>query len=205
MPSTSETFYETYSEQWRQGDVLINFNNGTEKISLAVLATPQCDIHWGKAEFFLFVPAGDFRTSFLKIIDPNNRLDEDLKSGDGELSKTKLKDIFDHVIHHLNGDYAHRFYYLPPYYAGQAQFDGNYLDFQKLFSLSRENCELLKNSRILTVCDPFRAQIFSRYVSYLGRIGTPDFAQEDVFNLLQNSKLQFKHKDLDDLWQKKFS
>jgi len=204
MPSISESFYETYSEQWRQGDILINFNNGHENITLAVLATPQCDIHWEKAEFFLFVPAGDFRISFLKIIDPNNRLDEDSRAGDGELSKTKLRDIFDHVIRHLNGDYAHRFYYLPPYDTGQLQLNGYYLDFQKIFTLSQENCESLKSSRILTVRDPFRAQIFSRYVFYLGRVGTPDFAKEDVYSLLQNSKLQFRTKDLDELWQKRF-
>jgi hypothetical protein len=204
MPSISESFYETYSEQWRQGDILINFNNGHENIALAVLATPQCDIKWEKAEFFLFVPAGDFRVSFLKIIDPHNRLDEDSRNGLVELSKTKLRDIFDHIIRHLNGDYAHRFYYLPPYDTGQMQFDGYYLDFQKIFTLSQENCESLKISRILTIRDPFRAQIFTRYVSYLGRIGTPDFAQEDVYSLLLNSKLRFRTEDLDVLWQKKF-
>jgi len=204
MPSISESFYETYSEQWRQGDILINFDNGHENITFAVLATPQCDIYWEKAEYFLFIPAGDFRLSFLKIIDPNNRLDEDSRDGVVVLSKAKLSDIFDHVIHHLNGDYAHRFYYLPPYGTGQMPFDGHYIDFQKIFTLPQENCESLKNSRILTVRDPFRAQIFTRYVSYLGRIGTPDFAREDVYSLLQNSQLRFRTEDLDILWQKKF-
>jgi hypothetical protein len=192
-------------EQWRQGDILTNFDIGYEKISLAVLATPQCDIHWEKAEYFLFVPAGDFRTSFLKIIDPNDKLDNDSRDGVKELSKTKLAEIFNHIIRHLNGDYAHRFYYLPPYDAGQVQFNGSYLDFQKIFSLPRDKCELFKSSRIGTVCDPFRAQIFTRYVSYLGRIGTPDFAQEDVYSLLQNSNLRFRTEDLDKLWQARFS
>ena len=163
---------------WRQGDILIDFDNGHERISLAVLATPQCDIYWDKAEFFLFVPAGDFITSFLKIIDPNNKLDDDSRDGVKELSKTKLTEIFDHIIHHLNGDYAHRFYYLPPYDMGDAHLNGAYLDFQKIFTFSQEKCESLKNSRIRTVCDPFRAQIFTRYVSYLGRIGTPDFRKK---------------------------
>src|SRR4030042_5628508 len=114
MPSISESFYERCLEQWRQGDILTNFNNDHEKISLAVLATPQCDIHWEKAEFFLFVPAGDFVTSFLKIIDPNGKLDADSRDGVTELSKTKLADIFDHIIRHMNSDYCQRFYYLPP-------------------------------------------------------------------------------------------
>jgi hypothetical protein len=204
MPSISESFYETHFEQWRQGDILTNFNNGDENISLAVLATPQCDIHWEKAEYFLFVPAADFVTSFLRIIDPNDKLDADSRDGVTELSKRKLADIFDHIIRHLNGDYAHRFYYLPPCDKGHLQFNGSYLDFQKIFSLSQKKCELLKSSRIGTVCDPFRAQIFARYVSYLGRVGTPDFTQEDVYSLLQNSNLQFRTEHLDELWQKRF-
>lgn len=204
MPSISESFYERCLEQWRQGDILTNFNNDHENISLAVLATPQCDIHWGKAEFFLFVPAGDFITSFLKIIDPNDKLDDDSRDGVNWLSKTKLEEIFNHIIQHLNGNYAHRFYYLPPYDMEEAQFSGSYLDFQKIFTLSQKKCESLKSSRIWTVRDPFRAQIFTRYVSYLGRIGTPDFAREDVYSLLQNSNLRFRTEDLDELWQKKF-
>jgi hypothetical protein len=204
MPSISETFYEPCSELWRQGDILIDFDNGPESTSLAVLATPQCDISWEKAEYFLFVPAGNFRTSFLKIIDPSDRLDEDSRDGVKELSKTKLSDVFNYVIRHLNGDYAHRFYYLPPCNMVQAQFDGSYLDFQQIFTLPQEKCESLKSKRILTVCDPFRAQIFTRYVSYFGRIGTPDFTQEDVYSLLQNSRLRFRIEHLDELWQKKF-
>ncbi len=204
MPSISEGFYETCLEQWRQGDVLTNFDNGDEKISSAILATPQCDIYWGKAEFFLFVPAGDFVTSFLKIIDPAGKLDADSRDGVTELSKTKLADIFDHIIRHLNGDYAHRFYYLPPCNLGGAQFKASYLDFQKIFTLSQEKCDSLKNSRIWTVCDPFRSQIFTRCVSYMGRIGTPDFAQEDVYSLLQNSNLRYRTENLDELWRRRF-
>ena len=204
MPSISESFFETCLEQWRQGDILTNFNNGDEKISLAILATPQCDIYWEKAEYFLFVPSGDFVRSFLKIIDPTNKLDDDSRDGVKELSKTILAEIFDHIVRHLNGDYAHRFYYLPPYDKGEVQLKGSYLDFQKIFTLSQEKCESLKNTRIGTVCDPFRAQIFTRYVSYLGRIGTPDFAREDVYSLLQNSNLRFRTEHLDELWQKRF-
>lgn len=200
MPSISESFYETCLELWRQGDILINFDNGLENISLAVLATPQCDIHWEKAEHLLFVPAGDFRTSFLKIIDPNGKLDIELD----ELSKGKLSDVLNRIMSNLNGDYANRFYYLPPFDTRQAQFNGSYLDFQQIFTLSQEKCESLKDSRVRTVRDPYRAQIFSRYVSYFGRIGTPDFAQEDVYSLLQNSNLRFRIEDLNELWQKKF-
>lgn len=204
MPSISESFYETNSELWRQGDILIDFDNGLENISLAVLATPQCDIHWEKAEYLLFVPAGDFRTSFLKIIDPNDKLDDDSRDGIKDLSKTKLSDIFNHIMRNLNGDYAHRFYYLPPFATEQAQFNGSYLDFQKIFTLPQEKCELLKDSRVRTIRDPYRAQIFSRYVSYFGRIGTPDFAQEDVYSLIENSNLRFQIGDLNELWQKRF-
>ncbi len=118
------------------------------------------------------------------------------------MSKTKLAVIFDHIIRHLNGDYGHRFYYLPPCSTGEVQFNRSYLDFQKIFTLSQEKCEPLKTTRIRTVCDPFRAQIFTRCVSYLGRIGTPDFAREDVYSLLQNCNLRFRTEDLDDLWQR---
>jgi len=204
MSSFSESFYEECSELWRQGDILIDFDNGHESISLAVLATPQCDMHWEKAEYFLFVPAGDFRASFLKIVDPNYRLDDDYRDGITELSKTKLSNIFDHAIRNLNGDYAHRFYYLPPCDAGQEQFSGSYLDFQRIFTLPQEKCESLKSNRLRTICDPYRAQIFARYVSYFGRIGTPDFKQEDVYSLLQKSKLQFRPENLRELWQKRF-
>jgi len=204
MPSISASFYETNSELWRQGDILIDFDNGLENISLAVLVTPQCDIHWEKAEYLLFVPAGDFRTSFLKIIDPNDKLDDDSRDGIKDLSKTKLSDIFNYIMRNLNGDYAHRFYYLPPFGTEQAQFNGSYLDFQKIFTLPQEKCELLKDSRARTIRDPYRAQIFSRYVSYFGRIGTPDFAQEDVYSLLENSKLRFQIGNLNELWQKRF-
>jgi len=98
MPSISETFYEPCTDMWRQGDILINFDYGQEKINLAVLATPQCDIYWEKAEYFLFVEAGDFRASLLKIVDPGYQLDADTRDGIKELSKSKLKEIFDHIL-----------------------------------------------------------------------------------------------------------
>jgi len=204
MPSISDSFYEPNLEQWRQGDVIDNFHIGQESIPLAVLATPQCDITWGKADYFLFVPVGDFGASFLKIVDPDEALDDDTRSGLVELSKSKLSTIFNHVLRNLNGDYAHRFYYLPPYNTIPTSLDASYLDFQKIFTLSQEKCELMRNNRILTVRDPFRSQIFTRYVSYLGRIGTPDFEREDVYFLLQNSKLLFKNEDLDAIWKKRF-
>ncbi|HOE17408.1 MAG TPA: hypothetical protein PLX02_07145 [Syntrophorhabdaceae bacterium] len=205
MPSLSEVFYENYTDQWRQGDILANFDIKKEEIKLAVLATPQCDILWQKAEYYLFVPAGDYKTSFLKIADPNNSIDKDSRDGLVELSKVKLNSIVDHIVQNLNGNYLQRFYYLPPYNQGINSIEHTYLDFQKIFTLPERDCNNLKNKRIFTIRDPFRAQIFTRYVAYLGRIGTPDFEQEDVYSIINNSRLRFRNEVLSEILQKKFT
>jgi len=197
------SFYKSIEEDWQQGDIILDVNFSGQKIALAALITPQCDIVQDNADFFLFVLAADFKYSFLKIVDPNYKLTEDYIKGLVELSKTKLTDIISYIIHHLNGIYANRFYYLPLNDSVGETFDPNYLDFQRILTISKETISDWKEKRAATIADPFRAQILSRYIAYAGRIGIPEITEEDIHQLLDFSGLQFRYEDFEDICKKK--
>lgn len=202
MPLNPRAFYKITDEDWQQGDIVLKVNFSGQKIDLAVLATPQCDIKQDKADFFLFVLTADFKPAFLKIVDPDGRLAEDHIKGLIELSKSKLSEVISHIIRHLNGVYANRFYYLPANNLVE-DFGPNYLDFQRIVTVPGEIFNDWKEKRIVTIADPFRSQILSRYVSYIGRIGTPDYTKEEIHQLLSFSGLQFRPEEFESICNKK--
>lgn len=205
MPSDSRSFYKNIEENWQQGDIVLDATISGQKIDLATLITPQCDIVQDNADFFLFVLTTDFKLSFRKIIDPNYNLTEDHIKGLVELSKTKLTDIISNIIHHFNGIYANRFYYLLPNDTVGEGFNPNYLDFQKILTIPKEVLDDWKEKRTAAISDPFRAQLLSRYIAYIGRIGTPDYAEEEIHQLLSFSNLQFQQKEFEEICKKKLN
>lgn len=203
MPSNPITFYKRIEEDWQQGDIVSDVDFNGQKVDLAVLITPQCDIVQNNADFFLFVLTADFKNSFLKIVDPNYNLDEDEIKGLMELSKSRLKEIISNIIHHFHGVYANRFYYLPPNNITSESFDPYYLDFQRIITIPEEVLDSWKEKRAVTIDDPFRAQILSRYISYVGRIGTPEYTKDEIFRLLDFSDLNFRQEDFEVICEKK--
>lgn len=203
MPSNPITFYKRIEEDWQQGDIVSDVDFSSQKVDLAVLITPQCDIVQNNADFFLFVLTADFKNSFLKIVDPNYNLDEDQIKGLMELSKSKLKEIISNIIHHFHGVNANRFYYLPPNNITSESFDPYYLDFQRIITIPEEVLDSWKEKRAVTIDDPFRAQILSRYISYVGRIGTPEYTKDEIFELLDFSDLSFRQEDFEVICEKK--
>ncbi|MHA1342260.1 MAG: hypothetical protein ACTSO2_19990 [Promethearchaeota archaeon] len=202
MPLNPISFYKRIEEDWHQGDVVRDVNISGHKVDLAVLITPQCDIIYNKTDFFLFSLTSDFKYSFLKIIDPNNRLLQDHIKGLIELSRGRLSDIISNIIHHFHGAYANRFYYLPPDNINNS-FGPNYLDFQRILTIPEEILTSWKEKRVVTIADPFRSQILSRYISYIGRIGTPEYTQEEIYRLLNLSGLSFRQEDFEEICRKK--
>lgn len=147
--------------------------------------------------------AADFRYAFRKIVDPQNTvLTEDHLKGFLELTKTKLKELINNLIHNLTGSSANRFYYLPPYNAFNIQLEPCYLDFQRVFTVAMETLREWRGKRVATIADPFRSQIFARYLSYVGRIGTPDYTDEEVYQILTYSGLRFREQDFKDISDK---
>jgi len=205
MPLNSNVFYEQISEDWRQGDIVLNIDLRLPKSNLGILCNPQCDIHHNKVDFFLFILAADFHYAFRKIVDPQNTvLTEDHLKGFLELTKTKLREVVNNLIHNLTGSSANRFYYLPPYNAFSIKLEPCYLDFQRVFTVSIETLTEWRVKRVITVADPFRSQIFARYLSYVGRIGTPDYTDEEIYEILSSSGLRFHEEDFKDISEKFF-
>ncbi len=121
------------------------------------------------------------------------------------MTKNKLKELFNNLIHNLTGSSANRFYYLPPCnnIVG-INLEPCYLDFQRLFTVSIETLTEWRVKRTVTVADPFRSQIFARYLSYVGRIGTPDYTAEENYGILASSGLRFHEEDFKDISEKFF-
>jgi hypothetical protein len=202
MPFDIGTFYKLVQDDWEQGDIVRDIEYGESSAELAVLITPQCDIVHDKADFLLFILSSEFKDSFQKIIDPNRKLSEDHLKGLIELSRNKLFDILNNIIHHLQGATSYRFYYLPEYRDINISIDHKYLDFQRILTVSREILDSWKEKRIANINDPFRSQIMSRYISYVGRIGTPDYEEAQVLNILSFSGLSFREEDFKDYYKK---
>lgn len=205
MTLNSDVFYEQISEDWRQGDIVRNIDLRLPKSDIGILCTPQCDIYHNKADFFLFILAADFHYAFRKIVDPQDTiLIEDHVKGVLELTKTKLKELINNLIHNLTGSSANRFYYLPPCNVFSVNLEPCYLDFQRVFTVSMETLREWRAKRTVTVADPFRSQIFARYLSYIGRIGTPDYTAEEIYQILSSSGLRFREQDFKDISEKLF-
>lgn len=206
MPLNYDVFYQQISEDWRQGDIVRNIDLRLPKSDIGILCTPQCDIYHSKADFFLFILAADFHYALRKIVDPQDTiLTEDHLKGVLELTKNKLKELINNLIHNLTGSSANRFYYLPPCnnIVG-ISLEPCYLDFQRLFTVSMETLTEWRVKRTVTVADPFRSQIFARYLSYVGRIGTPDYTTEEMYQILTYSGLRFREQDFKDISDKIF-
>ncbi|MGA1840633.1 MAG: hypothetical protein ACMUIU_08410 [bacterium] len=205
MLSNSNAFYNQKEENWNQGDVVLTIKFNEIKSGIAVLLTPQCDIYHNKADFFLFILTIDFLHSFRRIIDPNDKLlDEDHFNGITELSKNKLDSVIKNLLRNLTGSSSPRFYYLPPYDKFGIKFGPYYLDFQRILTVPIENLNEWEKNRVTTIANPFRSQIFSRYISYIGRIGTPDYTSKELYQILKCSRLRFLDKDFYDICDKKF-
>jgi hypothetical protein len=202
MPFNVNEFYKLIEDEWTQGDVILGIDYFGKKVDLAVLITPQCDIRFDKADFLLFVLGSDFIYSFQKVVDPNNELTQDHIKGLIELSKTKLREILSNIIRHLHGATSYRFYYLPAYISSDFNIGHTYLDFQRILTVPREKLSEWKDKRVVTIADPFRSQILARYISYVGRVGTPDYEEEDVYNLLKFSGLSFRAEDFREIYKK---
>lgn len=203
MSLISEGFYKKTEDDWQQGDIVLDVNLSGEKVALAVLATPQCDIYQDKADFYLFVLNADFKDTFKRIVDPEGNLNEEHLRGIVQLSKNKLSSIISHIIQHLNGANANRFYYLPPSTNYFIELGPNYLDFQRIITVPKDTLNKWKEKRGVTIADPFRAQILSRYMSYVGRIGTPAYGDEEIYRIISSSGLEFRPEDFEDIYKKK--
>jgi hypothetical protein len=201
MLSNAVAFYQAVSEDWEQGDIVRDITQGENTANLAVLLTPQCDIVYEKADFLLLILSSDFKTSFQKVIDPNNKLNKDQLDGFMELSKGKLTEVLNNILHHLRGATSYRFYYLPGHADTGINIEHTYLDFQRILTISKETLDSWKGKRIANINDPFRSQLLSRYVSYMGRIGAPDFQKEDVLNLLTFSGLLFRKEHISEFFK----
>lgn len=192
--------YENIKEYWQQGDIIVDCRSNYISSDLAVLFSPQCDIINNKIENYLLVLSTDFRNAFRQIVDSKNKLTEDYFNGTQELSKSKLKEIISRISNYLHGSSSYRFYYLP-YFSSFDKYVPTFLDFQKLTTIPRDYLLSISGKRVFRIRDPFRSQLISRYSSYMGRIGTPDYDTEEIYKMLNLTGLSFRDEDFEDIFK----
>lgn len=147
----------------------------------AVVITPTCDLEQGKAHFVKFVASVplDFVT---KIIADSLNIDDSFFNSGIEISKTQYTNLIRAVRRNTNGDFLPRYYLITEY---PDIFPASYLDFQQVFVVPylqvRE--EYISN-RVAKLDSPWREQISSQYSGYSMRIGTPDYLDEELRDLL---------------------
>lgn len=171
-----------------QGDVFVDiyFTATTERVN-AVVISPTCDLKHNKADFVKFVSTVSFELVAKNILLGHSRIDEsDFVSGQA-ISKTKYVSAMDALKSNINGNLLPRYYFLPGY---SDFFPDSYLDFQQVFVLQvQQLLDSYMANRVTRIASPWREQIAERYSGYSGRVGTPDYSEDDLRSLLTKAGL----------------
>lgn len=147
----------------------------------AVVITPTCDLEQGKAHFVQFIATVSL-VFVLKIIADGLEIDQSLFDSGITLTKKQTVNMIKAVKRNTNGDLLPRYYLLTKY---QDTFPASYLDFQQSFVYpTRQVVEDLMQKRIARIESPWREQISSRYSGYSMRIGTPDYSEHELKDLI---------------------
>jgi len=171
-----------------QGDVFVDiyFAATAERVN-AVVISPACDLEHNKADFVKFISTVSFELVAKNILLHHSRIDEsDFASGQA-INKTKYDSAINTLKSNINGNLLPRYYFLPSY---SDSFADSYLDFQKVFVLQVQQVfDSYIANRITRIASPWREQIAERYSGYSGRVGTPDYSEDDLRSLLTKTGL----------------
>ena len=171
-----------------QGDVFLDiYFPAIDARVNAVVVTPTCDLKHDKAHFVKFISTVSLGFVIKVIVDSVGIGESVLESGT-PITKKQCDNVVKALRRNINGDFLPRYYLLPEYLS---VFPASYLDFQRTFVMPTQQVyhEYLGN-RVARVISPWREQIVAQYAGYSLRVGTPDYSNEDLQDLLTAAGLQ---------------
>lgn len=188
--SNKMPFYRAISNahiEIEQGDVFsdIYFSALDVRVN-AVVITPICDLIQKKAQFVKFISTVSLE-SVMKILADSVDIDVTFFRSRNKISKKKFKNILKIVRRNTTGDFLPRYYLIPKY---NDILPASYLDFQRVFVLPYLQVkEDYLDNRVVNIGPPWRDSITSQYAGYSMRIGTPDYTDDELYDILEASGL----------------
>lgn len=166
-------YTETVPTKIDQSTILRNvYFYGIDELCIGLVLTPTCDFAQNKVELVqvcALIPAWDFIREMLQTDWKNFNSDK------------KIKDIQGKVKELIRLRFP-RYHWFAPLPNTTIPLIG---DFQNVTSLPF--LELEKLEIIAELISPYREQVPARYAAYMGRVGTPDFSDNNIQEWLEAS------------------
>lgn len=153
----------------------------------AVVITPTCDLVQNKAPYIKFISSVSLEF-VIKIIADSVDISESFFNSENRISRRKHKNILNMLQRNTTGDFLPRYYLMPKY---EDILPALYLDFQRVFVIPYKQVkEEYQDNRVAKICTPWRESIASQYAGYSMRIGTPDYSDDELNDILIMSGLK---------------
>lgn len=171
-----------------QGDVFSDiYFPAIEARVNAVVITPTCDLVQNKARFIKFVSSVSLEY-VIKIIADSVGIRESSFQSENKIPKIRHKAILKVLHRNTTGDFLPRYFLMPKY---EDILPALYLDFQRVFVIPYQQVkEEYQDNRVAKICTPWRESIASQYAGYSMRIGTPDYSDDELNDILRMSGLK---------------
>lgn len=173
---------DTPREYLALGDLIVKEAEGHQ-----IVLSPSCDLiprptGGAKANTVLFaecVPFEDFAGRYPEHVVTKFR---QIQDEEGSSNHNKAKDYFSRMMRHSKLNDAGQYFFLPPF----AHFDGGVIDFTGLDTVPYvdETCERLVEDRLLTLNREVSAELGSRFVRYMLRLGQPAYDEGPLANAM---------------------
>lgn len=153
----------------------------------AVVITPTCDILQNKARFIKFISSVSLEF-VIKIIADSVGIRQSSFHSESRISGKQHENILKFLRQNTTGNFLPRYYLMPKY---KEILPALYLDFQRIFVIPYQQVkEEYQDNRVAKICTPWRESIASQYAGYSMRIGTPDYSNNQLNNILRISGLR---------------
>jgi len=157
---------------WDQGDIVdAVYFAAIDQSAPGVLVTPACDIEQDKVDLWTFV-----------ILHPDTVVAGNILQAEfpwlasGGSPTGKQLEAMDKRVRELIGQRYPRYHWLP---AAIGACAAHVADFSCVTAVPIEEVKA-KSKRVARLMSSWREQVPARYVAYMGRVGTLDFAPRDV-------------------------
>ncbi len=171
-----------------QGDVFsdIYFPAIDARVNAAVI-TPTCDFAQNKAHFIKFISTVSLEL-VIKIIADSVGISESSFHSENQIPRTRQRNILKMLRRNTTGEFLPRYYLMPKH---EEILSASFLDFQKVFVIpSQQVKEEYQDNRVVKICTPWRESIASQYAGYSMRVGTPDYSEDELNDILSMSGLK---------------
>ncbi|MCT4784017.1 MULTISPECIES: hypothetical protein [Exiguobacterium] len=152
------------------GDILLDETQN----NYFIILSPSCDMAQDKYERVTLASIDPFES-----IEKLSSLLESCTPGSSNTQKSKVKK---ELKRYLTNNHSNKYHYLPNYH----DFPGGLINFQKIYSKSKEELALL--SRYASVSNKFSKDIASRFSSYFARQGQPSLDIDDLAERIVNKQ-----------------